>query len=70
MGKRMKDTMEKIYQKAHELRGQVSGEHGIGFAKKPYLRESLPTENLELMNGIKRVFDPKNILNPHKVAQL
>ena len=68
--KRMKDTMEKIYQKAHELRGQVSGEHGIGFAKKPYLRESLPTENLELMNGIKRVFDPKNILNPHKVAQL
>ena len=67
--KRMKDTMEKIYQKAHELRGQVSGEHGIGFAKKPYLRESLPTENLELMNGIKRVFDPKNILNPHKVAQ-
>ena len=68
--KRMKDTMEKIYQKAHELRGQVSGEHGIGFAKKPYLRESLPTENLELMNGIKKVFDPKNILNPHKVAQL
>ena len=68
--KRMKDTMEKIYQKAHELRGQVSGEHGIGFAKKPYLRESLPTENLELMNGIKRVFNPKNILNPHKVAQL
>lgn len=68
--KRMKDTMEKIYQKAHELRGQVSGEHGIGFAKKPYLRESLPTENQELMNGIKRVFDPKNILNPHKVAQL
>ena len=68
--KRMKDTMEKIYQKAHELRGQVSGEHGIGFAKKPYLRESLPTEYLELMNGIKRVFDPKNILNPHKVAQL
>ena len=68
--KRMKDTMEKIYQKAHELRGQVSGEHGIGFAKKPYLRKSLPTENLELMNGIKKVFDPKNILNPHKVAQL
>ena len=68
--KRMKDTMEKIYQKAHELRGQVSGEHGIGFAKKPYLRKSLPIENLELMNGIKKVFDPKNILNPHKVAQL
>ena len=38
-------------------------------AKKPYLRESLPEKNLDLMNGIKKVFDPKNILNPHKVAQ-
>jgi glycolate oxidase len=67
---RMKAAMEKIYQKAYELKGQVSGEHGIGFAKKAYLRESLPNENLSLMNGIKKVFDPKNILNPHKVAQL
>ena len=68
--KRMSAAMEKIYQKAHELEGQVSGEHGIGYAKKPYLRESLPEKNLDLMNGIKKVFDPKNILNPHKVAQL
>ena len=52
-----------------QLEGQVSGEHGIGYAKKPYLRESLPEKNLDLMNGIKKVFDPKNILNPHKVAQ-
>ncbi len=67
--KRMKATMEKIYDKAYELRGQVSGEHGIGYAKKVYLKESLPEENIDLMNGIKRVFDPDNILNPHKVAQ-
>ena len=67
--KRMSAAMEKIYQKAHELEGQVSGEHGIGSAKKPYLRDSLPEKNLDLMNGIKKVFDPKNILNPHKVAQ-
>mgnify|MGYP002650788909 CR=1 FL=1 len=31
--------------------------------------ESLSEKNLDLMNGIKKVFDPKNILNPHKVAQ-
>lgn len=68
--KRMHAGMEKVYQKAFELKGQVSGEHGIGFAKKPYLRESLPQDSLDLMNGIKLVFDPKNILNPHKVAQL
>ena len=66
---RVKNAMELVYKKARELKGQVSGEHGIGFAKKPYLQESLATDNIELMNGIKRVFDSKNILNPHKIAQ-
>lgn len=68
--KRMSGAMEKVYVKARSLGGQVSGEHGIGFAKKPYLKESLPEVNLTLMNGIKKVFDPNNILNPHKVAQM
>lgn len=60
--KRMKAAMEKIYKKAYELKGQVSGEHGIGYAKKPYLKEFLPGDNINLMNGIKRVFDPKNCI--------
>ena len=67
--KRMAAAMEKIYEKAAQLGGKVSGEHGIGFAKKPYLRESLDLETIELMSGIKKAFDPKNILNPHKVFQ-
>ena len=67
--KRMAEAMEKIYEKAAQLGGKVSGEHGIGFAKKPYLRESLDPETVELMSGIKKAFDPKNILNPHKVFQ-
>ena len=67
--KRMAEAMEKIYEKAAQLGGKVSGEHGIGFAKKPYLRESLDSETVELMSGIKKAFDPKNILNPHKVFQ-
>ena len=58
-----------MYAKSKELGGQLSGEHGIGFAKKPYLRESLDLETIELMSGIKKAFDPKNILNPHKVFQ-
>ena len=65
----MQET-ELVYEKAKELGGQVSGEHGIGYAKKPYLRESLPEVNLQLMNSIKKAFDPKNILNPHKIAQM
>ncbi|GKH46660.1 FAD-binding oxidoreductase [Anaerotruncus massiliensis (ex Togo et al. 2019)] len=63
-------AMEKIYAEANVLRGQVSGEHGIGYAKRPYLRESLEPQVLELMRGVKRAFDPENILNPHKVCGL
>ncbi|MBQ9804363.1 MAG: FAD-binding oxidoreductase [Lentisphaeria bacterium] len=56
-----------LYHKAAELGGKVSGEHGIGFAKRPYLAESLSPAEQMLMQGIKQVFDPKNILNPGKV---
>lgn len=66
--KRMDQAMAKIYAKAKELNGQVSGEHGIGYVKRPYLQESLSPVSLSLMNGIKRAFDPQNILNPHKVC--
>ncbi len=62
-------VMGKLYDKAHSLDGQVSGEHGIGLAKKGYLKESLPKEALALMRGIKKAFDPNNILNPKKVCQ-
>lgn len=67
---KMAKAMEKIYGKARELEGQVSGEHGIGYAKKPYLMESLSPASVEIMRGIKKAFDPKNILNPHKVCQM
>ena len=67
---RMTLAMDKIYRKANELSGQVSGEHGIGYAKKPYLNESLEEETMNIMRGIKAAFDPKNILNPHKVCQV
>lgn len=67
--KRLSAAMEKMYAKAHELNGQVSGEHGIGFAKKKYLKESLDPQAIELMRGIKNTFDPNNILNPHKVCE-
>jgi glycolate oxidase len=60
--------MHDAYAKAEEFGGQVSGEHGIGFGKKAYLRESLGDEAIGLMAGIKNVFDPKGILNPGKVC--
>lgn len=62
-------TMERMYSHARELDGQVSGEHGIGLAKRPYLKESLQPEDIALMRRIKTAFDPTNILNPHKVCE-
>lgn len=67
---RMKEAMDRIYSKARELRGQVSGEHGIGFAKKGYMFEAMDPATVEIMRGIKKAFDPKNILNPRKVCQM
>lgn len=68
--RRMALAMEKLYAKGRELNGQVSGEHGIGYAKKPYLSEALSPEVMALMRGIKAAFDPQNILNPGKVCAL
>ena len=56
-----------MYEKSKEMGGLVSGEHGIGLDKRKYLLDMLGERQLELMRGIKNVFDPKGILNPGKV---
>ncbi len=58
----------KLYDRAVECGGQVSGEHGIGRGKVKYLLESVGETNMALMEGIKKVFDPNMILNPGKVC--
>jgi len=45
----------------------ISGEHGIGLVKKEYLVSCLGREQVDLMRGLKRVFDPHGILNPGKI---
>lgn len=62
------DFMGKLYTKTMELGGQISGEHGIGMGKVKYLAQAVGETNMELMRGIKKVFDPKMILNPGKVC--
>lgn len=66
--KKLADVFEAMYAKAEEMGGAVSGEHGIGYAKKQYLREQVGAVQMELMRGIKKVFDPKELLNPDKVC--
>ena len=65
--RKVKTCMDALYEESRKLKGQVSGEHGIGHAKKEYLKQSLDPAQIELMKKIKAVFDPKGILNPGKV---
>ncbi len=60
-------VMNALYEEARKLSGEVSGEHGVGHAKRGFLEESLGARQIELMRGIKAVFDPNGILNPGKV---
>jgi FAD/FMN-containing dehydrogenase len=49
------------------LEGSISGEHGIGFAKAPFLAIELSTDEIALMKRVKHAFDPHGILNPGKI---
>lgn len=64
----LNDCFDEMYSKAEELGGLVSGEHGIGYAKKDYLKKQLGDTPIAIMQGIKKVFDEKNILNPEKIC--
>ncbi len=64
---KMETIMDRLYVRGKELRGQVSGEHGIGISKKQYLRDDLGETLINLQKQIKGVFDPKGILNPGKL---
>ena len=64
---KLQKVFDLLYTRANELGGLVSGEHGVGYAKREYLRQAAGDTQMELMRGIKKVFDPKNILNPGKV---
>jgi glycolate oxidase len=66
---RLSVCMDKMYDKAKELGGEVSGEHGIGHAKLNYLRDALSYEETDVMEKIKYSLDPKGILNPGKVIR-
>ena len=60
-------AVNEIMRSAVELGGTISGEHGIGLAKRPFMEIEFPETALEIMRGIKRAFDPLDILNPGKV---
>ncbi|MFC1828351.1 FAD-binding oxidoreductase [Thermodesulfobacteriota bacterium] len=60
-------AVESLFSYTLELGGTLSGEHGVGITKAPYVTKEIGPVELELMKKIKRVFDPKGILNPGKI---
>jgi len=61
---RIDTALEEMYEAAIAMGGTLSGEHGIGIAKDRFMPMEFSRSSIELMRGIKRVFDPNNILNP------
>ncbi len=68
------DEMERVHRaldaittRTLELGGTITGEHGVGLAKKPWLRQQMGDNSFELMRQIKRTLDPENLLNPGKI---
>ncbi len=59
--------IREIFELTVSLKGTLSGEHGIGFVQKNFMDIAFTRTHLELMESIKRVFDPNNILNPGKI---
>lgn len=64
---KVNEGIAEIFKLVAKLGGTLSGEHGIGIAKRPYMHLVMPEVQLNLMRGIKKVFDPHGILNPDKI---
>jgi glycolate oxidase len=65
---RMRAAFGEIFDAAVELGGTITGEHGVGLAKRPYLERRLGPEHVALLRRIKHAFDPLGILNPGKLG--
>lgn len=59
-----------VFDIVKKYRGSISAEHGVGLTKKSFLTYTRSAAEIELMTGIKKVFDPDNIINPGKVIEL
>ena len=64
---RVHRAFDAIVTRTLELGGTITGEHGVGLAKKPWLRRQLGDASFDLMKSVKRAVDPQGVLNPGKV---
>jgi glycolate oxidase len=66
-GPRVSHALERLFHAVIALGGTLSGEHGIGTSKSEYLPLEQSPELIDLQRRLKAVFDPKQLLNPHKI---
>lgn len=64
----METVINEILKTSVDLGGTITGEHGVGVIKKKYMNLMYSTEYINLLKEIKKIFDPKNILNPGKIV--
>ena len=64
---RIEEALQEIFQKAVELGGTITGEHGVGVMKLPYLHLKVGEAGIEAMRNIKEALDPNYIMNPGKI---
>ena len=64
---RMRKAVNEIFRLTCDLDGTLTGEHGIGLAKAPFMELEHEPVALDLMRSLKKIFDPNNILNPGKM---
>ncbi len=66
--KRVEKAVEEVFDLAISYGGSITGEHGVGITKAPFMKKQFRPEEIEIMRGIKNVFDPQNLINPGKMG--
>jgi glycolate oxidase len=64
----METASGELFKLAVSLEGTLTGEHGIGLSKAPYMTLEHDPVAMDVMRSLKRLFDPNNVLNPGKMA--
>jgi len=65
--KRTEKAVEEVFELALSYGGSITGEHGVGITKAFFMKKQFSPQVLKLMKGIKKVFDPKGLINPGKM---
>lgn len=66
-GERVEGAVVELFKATVDLGGRLSGEHGIGISKRPFIGKNIDPTTLNLMHKLKTIMDPDNILNPGKI---